>query len=168
MLLSVSRFAKAEQPEFHFLPGALVFGGGAGGSIKGSQNVGGSSGFFVMDTFVSYHVTPNVGLIGGVQADVAESQMIRMNAGAQYHIDQLNSPLLPYALLQLSYTRMMNILGADMNWVGARVGLGVDCLIRKNLLGGMLIASHLGSTLSARPAFYGTWEFTAYAGYRLF
>jgi hypothetical protein len=159
MLLAASAQARTVEP------GTLTVAGGVGPAFRLSSPLAAGRTYLVLQAQGEYDFTSSLGALADVSFGFGSSQPLRLHLGGRYRVTQLDLPVSPYAQLQFTLGRLYNVLGADLTYVGARVGIGADYFLTRKLGAGMLIAVDLGGTTASRRAFYGTVDMLVYAAY---
>lgn len=146
-------------------PGTLTVSGGIGPSIRLGSLLDAGGGYFVLQGQGEYSFSTQLSAVGDLSFGLGSSLPLRFHAGARYRITNLDLPVSPYAQLQLSLGKLFNVLGANLTYVGARLGGGADYFLTKNIGVGGLLALDMGSTTGIRPAFFGVVDILIYASY---
>jgi hypothetical protein len=153
--------AKARNVE----PGKVVVSGLVGPSFRVGSRLGGSSGYLMFMGAGEYTVSKNLSAVADLGAGIAGTVPLKLHAGARYRLADLELPLSPYAQAQLAFGRLYDVIGANVNYLGVRLGGGADYFITANIGVGALLAFELASTLAETKAFYGAFDVLAYASY---
>lgn len=148
-------------------PGSIWVGGGIGPGIKMPSELGGSSGYFLLDAFGEYAVDSNLSGVLGLNLGLADTKPLRLRVGGRYRLTDLNMAFSPYLLTQLSWAKVFDVLGANLQYIGIRAGVGTDYFLTRTLAAGVMLGMDIGMTISERPAFYGTWEILLTTAYSL-
>jgi hypothetical protein len=146
-------------------PGSLWVSGGVGGGVKMASPHGGSGGHFLLLGQGEYAINKTFGIVGGVGFGMASTKPLKARVGVRYRLSDLGLPVSPWGQAQLSVGGLFNVIGADLFTIGVNVAGGADYFLTADLSVGGQIGVDLSSTLGARPAFYGTFEFLAVVSY---
>jgi hypothetical protein len=153
--------AKARNVE----PGKLVVTGAVGPSFRMGSRLGGSRGNLTLDAGGEYTFSKKLSAVGDLALGLAGTIPLKLRAGARYRITDLNLPVSPYGQAQLSFGRLYDVIGANMNFFGVRLAGGADYFLTAKLGFGALLGMELTSTLAETKAFYGSFDVLAYASY---
>jgi len=137
-------------------PGTLTVAGGLGPAFRLSSPLAAGRKYLVLQAQGEYDFTSSLGALADVSLGIGSTQPLRL---------QLDLPVSPYAQLQLTVGRIYNALGADLTILGARLGVGADYHLTRNISTGVLVAFDLTGTRASRSAFYGVADVLAYAAY---
>ena len=146
-------------------PGSLMASAAIGPGFRLGSALGASTAYFLTDVQGEYAFTKELSVVGGLQLGLSASKPLRVRLGGRYRFTNLDLPVSPYGLVQLSFGRLWNVIGADLTTVGAFVGGGADYFLTAKLALGGQLGFDLSSTLSSRNAFYGMFEMLVTATY---
>lgn len=146
-------------------PGSFTVAGGIGPAFRLPSPLAAGRTYLVLQAQGEYDFTSSLGALADLSFGFGSSQPLRLHLGARYRVTQLDLPVSPYAQAQLALGRLYNVLGADLTYIGARLGVGADYFLTKKLGAGALVAMDLGGTTASRRAFYGTVDVLVYAAY---
>ena len=146
-------------------PGSIWLAVGSGFGFKTATNIGGSSGFWMVNVQGEYCFSTTLSLVSDVDIGLANTNPIRLRIGTKHRMTGLDLPLSPYLQVQASVGRLFNALGANLTLLGVRAGLGVDYFLTRRISASVGFSTDLGTTLGERPALYGTHELLVSLGY---
>ncbi len=146
-------------------PGTFALSGGVGPAFKLGSSLGASSAYLHLMAQGEYSFNKSLSGVADVALGLAGTVPLRLHLGPRYRFADLDLPISPYVQAQISVGRLYGVLGADLTYIGARLGGGADYFLTANLALGGLVAVDFGSTTGDAPRFYGTVDVFAYASY---
>ncbi len=146
-------------------PGTWSGSAGIGPGILMGSALGASGAYLELNVQGEYAFTKAVSAVGGLDFGISGSVPLRLRLGGRYRLTDLDLPVSPYGQVQLSFGRVWDVIGANLNTLGCYVGVGADYFLTAKLGVGGQLGMDLSSTLGERPAFYGIVEVLAYATY---
>lgn len=146
-------------------PGTVWVSSGVGTGVPLQTNLGVTPVYGGLTVGSEYAFTSSLSADLELGLGVARMFPVRARAGGRYRFTGLGLPLSPYVQAQLSGGGLLNVLGANVPYVGGRAAVGVDYFITAHLATGLRTGLELGSSLGARPAFYSDIGFVAYLSY---
>ncbi|MBN1962321.1 MAG: hypothetical protein JW841_15410 [Deltaproteobacteria bacterium] len=146
-------------------PGTFSVSGGIGPTIRYGSLLDAGRAYFLIQTQGEYSFSSQYSAVTDLSLGFGSSYPVRFHIGGRYRLTDFDLPIYPYAQLQFSLGKLFNVLGANLTFVGARVGAGADYFLTKNIGVGGIATLDLGSTTGIRPAFYGVTDILIYATY---
>lgn len=146
-------------------PGTLAAGGGLGPGIRLGSRLDAGRAYLLLHGQAEYAFTREIGGLADLSLGIGGTVPVRLHLGGRYRLTNLDLPVSPYAQAQLSLGRLYDVLGANLGYLGVRLGAGADYFLTKNVGLGGLLAFDAGSTLGERPAFFGVLDILVYATY---
>jgi hypothetical protein len=146
-------------------PGAVQLGAQVGPGLRLGSELGGSRAHLVLNGIGEYAFDKVWAANLELGLGLASTVQLLARAGARYRVADLGIPVSPYGLAQVSATRLVGVIGANLWALGLRLGTGADYFLTKQWAVGALLATDLGTTLGDRPAFLGTVEILVGATY---
>jgi hypothetical protein len=146
-------------------PGSLSVAGGIGPSVRLGSLLDAGRVYLMLQGQGEYAFSTRLSGVGDLSLGIGSALPLRLHLGGRYRLSKLDLPVSPYAQAQLSYGRLFNVLGANLTYVGVRLGAGADYFLTSKVALGGLLALDLGSTTGERPAFYGVVDILGYVSY---
>jgi hypothetical protein len=165
-LLALPTSATARNVE----PGSVWVGAELGPAFKLGTPLGGSGGYLMLGARGEYAFSKQLGVVADLQLGnlgFIGTSPLRFRAGARYRLTDLGLPVAPYGEVKLDIGRLSDVIGANLTIWGVHVAAGADYFLTAKLAVGGHAGVDLGSTISDRSAFYGTFEIMATVSYAL-
>lgn len=151
-------------------PGSVWVGAQLGPAFKLGTRLGGSGGYLMLGASGEYSFSKQLGVAADLQLGnfgFIGTSPFRLRAGGRYRLTDLGLPVAPYGEVKMSLGRLSDVIGANLTIWGVHLAAGADYFLTAELAVGGHVGIDLGSTISDRSAFYGTFEVMATASYAL-
>jgi hypothetical protein len=167
VVAALGLLASTEAAARTMAPGSISLAGSLGPGVSLGSRLGSSDGYLILGAEAEYDVSSSASGIVDASFGLATTKPLRLNAGTRLRATGIDLPLSPYIQVQASVGRLFNALGSNINFVGGRLGVGLDYFLTAKMAAGGLVAVTAGSTLADRAAFYGVFDMLFYARYSL-
>ena len=148
-------------------PGAFLVGPVIGPTFKLPTLLGGAPAYFTLGGQAEYALDSHLSLLGDFTAGFASTFPLRFHGGIRLRPFDTGTALSPYASAQLGLGGLVNVIGANLFWIGGRIALGSDFFFTGTMAAGGMVAADLGTTTGSRPAFYGAIDVLLYVTFLL-
>lgn len=148
-------------------PGTIWATAALGPGFRLGSALGAADGNLLVMAQGEYAISSALSAVAELNLGIARTLPLRFRPGARYRLTGLALPLSPYAQAQLSVGELFDVLGANLTYIGARLGAGADYFLTGDLSAGASLGVDLGSTVGERSAFYGSFEVMIYASMAL-
>ncbi len=137
-------------------PGRLFFGAGLGVAARLPTLLGSSPAAGQLALTGEYTLHRALSVVGDITLGMAHTNTVIGASGVRGRLSNLGLAISPFAQVELAAGGLFNVLGANVPWMGSRLGLGVDYFLTGQSTASVMLATLLGGTLKERNAFYGT------------
>ena len=148
-------------------PGAFLVGPVLGPTFKLPTLLGGSPAYFTLGGQAEYALDSKMSLLGDFTVGFASTFPLRFHGGVRLRPFDMGNALSPYVSGQLGLGGLVDVIGANLFWIGARLAVGTDFFFTGTMAAGGMLAADLGTTTGARPAFYGAMDVLIYVTFLL-
>ncbi len=138
--------------------GSAAVGILAGPSFALQSALGTASAFGSLGLQAEYIFDPVISALFDLTGSFSTTTDLRLHIGPRWRLPHTGLPLVPFVQAQVALGRLFGVVGADLQFIGGRVGLGAEYYLLQDLSIGALAACDVGSTAGERPAFYGVAE----------
>jgi hypothetical protein len=136
-------------------PGATSLALLAGPSFSLGRTLGTSPAYGSLGIQAEYTFDATSSAVIAVLGSFGRNQNLRLHLGPRFRLAQRAVPLVPFVQAQVALGRLFNVLGADLQFIGGRLGAGVEYYLLQDFNISLMAGLDLGSTAGVRPAFYG-------------
>ncbi len=144
----------------------MYVSGGIGPAVKMESSLPASAAYMMINAGFEYAFTPVISTITDLAIGAAGTVPFTLRTGVRARLSGLRSPFSPYTQLQWVGGVTFNVGDHHPFTTGARLGVGADYFLSKNLAIGCVWAFNLLYTAGATDAFYGTVEWIFSVAYR--
>ena len=136
-------------------PGRLFVGAGLGAAARMGTPLAASPAAGLVSLQGEYTLHRAASVVTDLTLGMASTNVLVGAAGVRGRLTDLGLTLSPYGQVELAAGGLFDVLGANVPWLGSRLGVGVDYFLTGRLSASLGLATLLGGTLTDRGAFYG-------------
>lgn len=136
-------------------PGRLFVGAGLGIGARLPTPMTASPAAGLLTLNGEYTLHKAISVVADLTLGMANTYMIVGAAGARGRLTDLKLALSPHAQVELAAGGLFDVLGANVPFVGSRLGVGVDYFLTAQSTASLGLLALVGGTVSERSAFYG-------------
>lgn len=145
--------------------GQLYLGGGLGPGIRLGHALGTSAADLLLVGTGEFVLSKRWSTVADVVVGFGGTLPVWGRVGGKGRLSDLQLAISPYAQAQFAGGGLFHVMGANLRWVGARLGVGVDYFATARTTVGAGLFANLGTTLGASPRFAGLFEVLVYGSY---
>lgn len=154
-LMAALLAAPAEAAARNLEPGRLFVGAGLGAAARMGTPLAASPAAGLVTLQGEYTLHRAASVVTDLTLGMASTNVLVGAAGMRGRLPDLGLALSPYGQVQLAAGGLFDVLGANVPWLGSRLGVGVDYFLTGRTTASVGLSALLGGTLSQRSAFYG-------------
>jgi hypothetical protein len=128
------------------------------------SRLGSSGSYLMLAGNGEYAFSSAISVVAEARLGLSGTIPIQVSAGAKYRLTGLALPVSPFLEGDLVGGRLFDVLGANLNILGARIVAGADYFLTSNTSIGMAASYQLAQTRGERPAWFGMADLVVRAG----